>query len=450
LASTDTKSKGIETMVENGTRKVLWIVFAVWLAAAPTAVGGWPRAYYNVTTVSPSQRYVLTATRQKNPGKHPGKHPDRAWPGYFEYVLTDAETKDVAWTRCQPPRESSPLRAFVTDDRQAVIWIDGLGGRLAFLGRDGRKTAQLDIFSDLFTREERETRVVHSSSGSAWGNSHGYVISHGQVTFFVIRTAWDRRIVVDLQTKQPIRPSSTLDTALDDEEKRFVLATLKEVPADGLSPGPGGCVCRPMFMAIHMAGRLQVREAIPLLRDVEASSHVDCSYFAGEFYREGKNTRFFWNTCGFRRAAQVALRRLGERPRPLPTMCLEDLDEDRWVRPLTVPDRRERRVGQLRKGATLNETLDLLGTPDYVDCGGVDDTWWRYDLDADPPYTLILTWRDGRLGHLQKKTPPVWQGERRCEGDSSTENDWNDEVAPKAEEREGHAAGEGGVGSRER
>jgi hypothetical protein len=52
----------------------------------------------------------------------------------------------------------------------------------------------------------------------------------------------------------------------------------------------------------------------------------------------------------------------------------------------------------------------LLGAPDEVG-RGIGSNFWRYDVDAEPPYTVLL-WLadDDSVARIVKYLPPFWAG----------------------------------------
>ena len=58
------------------------------------------------------------------------------------------------------------------------------------------------------------------------------------------------------------------------------------------------------------------------------------------------------------------------------------------------------------------ELLAAIGAPDFVNFG---HEAWEYDMDASPPYTLRVHWRDKKVvDRVERIEPPLWQqGETR-------------------------------------
>ncbi len=205
------------------------------------------------------------------------------------------------------------------------------------------------------------------------------------------------------------------------------MSTLGKIPLDVENKTEESRGYLPFCMAIHLAGRLQVKEAIPFLRVIEADGYVSCSTDAKALNPRRSIGSIWWHKCESRRAAQVALRRLGERPRPLPTLLLKDIRSKEWLRfgpNDTLPERNEEVVESLKKGTTLKEVLDALGTPTYA-AGTREEAWWRYDIDTEPPYSLIITLHNGDIRAIEKRKPALWQSERRVEGDSLSTYEWS-------------------------
>ena len=303
----------------------------------------------------------------------------------------------------------------MADDAWSVLWLGVDQGKLVVVRPDGWAKTKLNILGKLLSPQECEKRVIYTSAGADFGNRYCYVVSDQRVSYFVMRTFWDRRVVVNLRESHLIKPPGALEAVLEQHERKYVLATLRAANSvKNLEKLSDWQEMRSLFMAIHMAGRLRVRESIPLLRTVEADPHINGSFQADEFAQDSRSSHYFWEEHEYRRAAQTALRRIGEKPRPLPAMTLDDVPTHNGVPWLKVPPKpREQQVDEVRLGLTPREVIRLLGSPD--DANHIQQ--WRYDMDADRPFTLMLFWQHGQVKQIIKKTPPVWQNEDRCVGD---------------------------------
>ena len=388
------------------------IAGAVLLLMLPSTVwAGWGPAWHSLTAASPNGQYVLDATIDKSP--------------HFAYRLHDRAGKTL-WQREARPDEDLPSAVFVADDAWSVLWLRFDNGEVLIVKPDGTHAARLNVFADLLTTEERQRRVQHTSGGSNFGNRYSYVVTDHGASYFVMRTFWDRRVVVDLRHGRLIKAPAALGSVLDCEEREHVLSALTQA-----SNGKGleklkWPQTESIFMAIHMAGRLKVREAVPLLRAIEAEPCRTGSFIADEFAQDGA---YFWEQHEFRRGAQTALRKIGERPRPLPGMTLDELPahaEPSWLK--MPPKPREQQVAELRTGLAPQEAIRLLGPPDDAN----SEQQWRYDMDAERPFTLILLWQQGKVKEIIKETRPLWETEDRCDGDCFREW-WYDKEAVKSD-----------------
>jgi hypothetical protein len=175
------------------------------------------------------------------------------------------------------------------------------------------------------------------------------------------------------------------------------------------------------LLAIFIAGRLPAPEAIPLLREMEACDDVS-AWGAGTGRQWPGSPRF--KLHAIRRAAHVALRRIGETPGPEPSYTL--ISGQGW---------REPEAGKALDRAKLPESVavgmqasalfTLAGAPDWADelrdekVGNAFVVLWEYDIDAPEPCTLrIYINPDGAVTKIMNAKPPTWaEGFHRDIGD---------------------------------
>ena len=99
----------------------------------------------------------------------------------------------------------------------------------------------------------------------------------------------------------------------------------------------------------------------------------------------------------------MCLRRLGLRPSTHQSTKLYRNDSY-WQPNDPLPFEREKRVPDLHLGMKLEEVAALIGAPDFIinEC-------WEYDLDGDPPATLVIRWGTGGCEKPEKRVPPKWR-----------------------------------------
>jgi hypothetical protein len=150
----------------------------------------------------------------------------------------------------------------------------------------------------------------------------------------------------------------------------------------------------------HFPGLLGLVEAVPLLRVLEERLVRWGEHF-GPFR--------YWMHQG-RRLAQISLRRLGQRPRGYPVLTFSESERRAALRqPQPGPidgETRHANLARVRRSTPLAGVYQLLGSPDEA-----AGHFWRYDVDVDPPYTVLL-WlgQDDAVTRIVRYLPPFWTG----------------------------------------
>ena len=110
---------------------------------------------------------------------------------------------------------------------------------------------------------------------------------------------------------------------------------------------------------------------------------------------EGRIDPFNYSTYTTRQNVHLALRRLGERPGAFPcTSFKTEHKEYKKQKPYVrkpVPGTRESNAEKVKKGMSPEQVIDLIDCPDYIPSRD-----WQYDIDAEKPYTLTISWTDER------------------------------------------------------
>lgn len=381
--------------------------------------------YEDVTACSPSGQYRVDA---QSPDNKPGST-EKSSQADFVYTCRDTRAGKTLWTRKQRmgkpifdrsypsmtftcPEEGSPVMIFVSDSGWTAVrtgWND-----LIVVTPGGRDRCRIDLVSDALTREEREKYVVQSTGGPLWsGYAVWYFLDVGGDRLFVIRPWWGRRILIDIENGTLAQEAGARSKAMSTYERSYVLTELANGTKTQKQWERGGHweLVRPVLNAAFLAGRLEIADTIPLLRQLEDSPYVGISrigHFTAPDKRDAQLDPDSYSTLEVRQVVQLSLRRLGEQPKPLPAneFCIRysDYRKDRPYVPkgLTVP--RHANTGRLTPGMSAEQVLDLVGAPDFV---GRDT--WEYDMDANPPFSLVLKWGTREVKGIEKKSPPLWQ-----------------------------------------
>jgi hypothetical protein len=291
--------------------------------------------------------------------------------------------------------------------RSEVGWTiaavpEGGGARVHMLGEQGERLLSLDLATAL----PGYTRFVHwTTAGMFWSQNSLAYFTAGQ-RHFVVRAWWGERLVVALDRLHAIDPAALTDE-LRQTESHIVMESLRHIVARiaaGETPGyndPSSDVldCSICTLA-HLPGLLGLIEAVPLLRVME------------EWWGEASEcwSSFRYYTPHYQRLAQNSLRQLGERPIGYPALTFTDEEERLSLRqpqpgPIDGPTRHTG-LTHIRRETPLVEVYRLLGAPDDI-----DGDFWRYDVDVDPPYTVLLWLAENKsVSRMVRYYPPFWTG----------------------------------------
>lgn len=249
------------------------------------------------------------------------------------------------------------------------------------------------------------SRFAHrTTAGMSWSAQRLAYFTANQ-RHFVVRAWWGARLVIGLDALRPIDPHGLSDE-LHATEHDIVLQGLRRIVSDIESGGnplyygtPDVLDCWIDALA-HFPGLLGLVEAVPLLRVLEERQKRAAECWGA----------FRYYTHETRPLAQISLRRLGERPRGYPV--LEFLQSEKRI-PLRQPQpgpidgpTRHASLARIERSTPLADVYRLLGAPDEA-----QRNFWRYDVDADPPYTVLL-WlsEDDAVTRIVKYLPPFWTG----------------------------------------
>ena len=403
-------------------RTVIWLIFLSLLLTASSRADD---VFYNdLTETSPSGRYQVTA---RSPDNHSTKRGHQlVGQSRFVYVCKDTQTKKTLWTLPQPkgaPDKAAlppPLRLAVSDDGWTVIYTGG--NEFIPVDLQGNPHGRARLL-DVFTGDELNDHLRQTTEGLTWTTkSLWYFLTLENMPYLLVRPWWGHRVAVDLNAGKVVEPlPALLQDAATAAERAQTLRWLQAgadtfhswESVDGSKQAPTTST------AAYLAGKLQIPEAIPLLRQLEPTTYNSDSAleYIDEAERKqhtGEVNPFTHRAYDLRRMVQLALRRLGQTPQPLPDTVLERAGKnyhDRIVYEppiLTVP--RANNADKVKIGMKTEEVCQLIGVPDYI-----IGTKWEYDLDSQPPRTLVLDWKNWQVSDVSPVEPARWQDERQAE-----------------------------------
>lgn len=301
-------------------------------------------------------------------------------------------------------------------------YVGGWGFQVFHEG-DERARYVLDLEKAL-PGDEWDKFVSMTTAGPEWADHslHYFTVLEGK-PHFCVRTWWDRRILINLAELKQASDTPFAGT-LDEKERKLVLELLKQAAAryGGKKPARYGHDIFAVTGAARLAGRLKMREAVEYLKALES---VDCVGSSGgstddEGLDEGDINPFRCGKYSLRRIVQVSLRLMGEKPQGYPATYWYHLErkksEDHDY--LTIGPEyqqknyrksRHERASQLTEGLKPVAVLDIMGPPDVM------ERWvraWRWDVDTEPPYSLVVEWdrRLYKVTAVRRVQPPLWQG----------------------------------------
>jgi len=346
-----------------------------------------------------------------------------------EYSLYSAKDNGVLWRRKGETREGGPIRVFVDDSKWVIIWTRY--DRLKMIDPSGTTVAVIHIPTEGIPLSDakyanRERSGMPWSSYSLWT----FVIVE-QRPYFCIRTWWARRLIWSLDRQTIAADEGALRVAAEAAERRLVLSILekaaevgrkwskKNIPEyENREPAPWNSV-EDLVSAIYMSSQLKIREAVPLLRELEPiASFATGGGGYDEDIPEGElliASRGFFD--GIRHLVQQSLRQLGVKPAGFPVRQMVTKSPDHYPGLPYVPSGklqpRPKAAAAIKRDMIPKEVVDILGAPDEIrfpNLARLDySPTWEYEIDASPPYTLRLVWASRRLKDIEKVDPPLWK-----------------------------------------
>lgn len=383
------------------------------------------RYFSDIAADSPSKRYRVEAKSPDNASKT-GRP---AFQASFVYTCHDTMAKQVLWTRVQAmgkprrlgvesaetyrlPEEGSPVDIFVSDEGWTVIRTDW--DEIIAVDSLGHDRCRIELLKEGFTKEENSEYVYDTSAGPMWSSySLWYFLSVADKHLFVVRPWWGRRVVLNLETGKLADESPDVSRSAVAYERQYVMTELKKAVETRKEWEMDACceATLPILNASYLAGCLPVLEAVPFLEQLQEVSYIGRSttrfFGVGEQF-EGEVNPGSYNTFTLRQVVQLSLRRLGKTPRPLPAIQFdikyEAYEKNHPYFPKVGEVPRATNCAKVRTGMKAEQVLDLLDGPDFV-----ESETWEYDMDANPPFTLILKWDARHVIDVQKRTPALWK-----------------------------------------
>lgn len=346
-------------------------------------------SYPDITAVSPGRRF-----RVEIRGTSADHDFFRDQSG-FVYRLFEAATETEVW-RWSPTGQVGladyPHEAWVNDDGWVVArWHHWFDAGLLVISPSGkcRMFRRLQSLSDDeagLLENESDLHIGGGSAGPNWESSSIALFhQHRGRDFWSILTWWGRRIVIDLEAGAAVAEMPDAQKAVVEElERAWILDQLQRAQSelrsrDESDPHWWRRVASPAYAAAFQAGRLEVQEAAPLLRGLEANP-IRGSSTSVSSWIDVDHLPFRW-------IAKISLLRLGIEPRWIASFILtRQRTGQRCLYP-EYPE--ERKPHMIEEGMSQRAMLERVGVPEFLR----DD--WDYCLfDHGRVYTMRVHWHD--------------------------------------------------------
>lgn len=371
-------------------RRYLSIALAMWFSCMAQCFGT-TKFFPDIVAVSPDGEWKVTAVSPDNAPRRDFFGGPSGWQSRFVYSAFKDRGATLAWTRKQSeqePPEYSPLEVVVSNNGWAAIHT--AWDRMVFVDSEGRNRGRVDDLKDALPQADLERYGIDSTGGLVWTpKSLWYFLPGDRQQLFVVRTWWGRRIVISPESGETIAQTDEIDRLATKFEKERAMWLLGEFYGDFAAEKNVPSI----LLGVHLAGALRLKEAIPVLRELEQSEYASqeiLSPFTVRFLRARQNSR-------------LALRRLGEATTLLPTYEFATPRQGEYLRPAPLTQPVETVFPRVKKGMTVEEVLQLVGSPDYV----LGDAW-EFDTAGETPATLVIEWKADRVWKT-RKLPAKWQ-----------------------------------------
>lgn len=310
-------------------------------------------------------------------GEHPEFFRNQS---HFIYRLFDVvnDREQWSWPSCNLLSDC-PHDAWVHNNGWVVArlhnWHDG---GLLVLSPDGKlkmlqpiKTFEED--SPGFLQDEPDWHIGSTSAGPTWDEcSIALMHTFEERPFWSMRTWWGRRIVIDLRQGEFIENISPLheqrikqqEIAIVKQQLENSLAELANAKMDDYDWWR--ITYHPITTAVYHAGSLKMKEAVPILRQLES-----CVVVA----REGSEIGMKCLEQRIRLVTKASLMKIGVEPQWIANMEFRDKECDQK---LEVPEIAPNRIPEnIQIGMELFTVLREVGMPEMM--RGHWDYWFFQD-----------------------------------------------------------------------
>lgn len=385
----------------------------------------------------------------------------------FRYQLLEATCKttdsclsgkgggSVLWERWQEDNENSPHEVVVSNEGWSILRTHGEWPEVIAVSIEGSDVIRVMIDAPPVEDEDYDgecqrflggnrhlwyaTHMLYSSAGKLWtDHSWRYFFQRKDTEYFVWRTSWSQRLVIDLTNAlllgEEDQQDAALSLAMREEEIIGACSHLRDF-ADHAEQIEDLWNQRPLDFdsetnrrlwklllkapaAIQLIGTHKAAEYVPLLRQLEPFSFED-SRNASTAMGKGWSLSIQF----LRPILHHTLRLLGEEPRGYATYSFTNKSTTLPVRE-QIADKRQW-ASELNRSMSGEQVLSMLGAPDHVsnmfyeasNDNRVSEAW-DYDFRvAEEWVTLRIAWvagkNKGRIARIDELPSPWLHSDQR-------------------------------------
>ncbi|MCC7418732.1 MAG: hypothetical protein IT428_00485, partial [Planctomycetaceae bacterium] len=262
------------------------------------------RYYFDREVTSENGAWRVTAKSPDNAGEEA-----RPFASRFRLEMVNTLTGRSQWVWNQTAEDSPPVRIRPHDSGTTIVW--NASDELFVVDAKGKVSRVLKL-DDAVPEEEREQWIHWTTAGDSWsGLSFWYFCPVGDELYFVIRTYWDRRIIANVTRPAAVKESPALAAEFDRREQRLAMKSLQRAGEKKFATPKDEPLGDEVVIAAYLAGKHKIREAIPLLHQMDAAAT-----YSGSSSRSSPDFSVQLNEP--RTMAQLSLRRLGATPAGYP------------------------------------------------------------------------------------------------------------------------------------
>lgn len=298
--------------------------------------------------------------------------------------------------------EQMPYTFLMKSKGQWTLWNGYLNGAAIVVENADAKTKEV-LGIDL---PPEEYDMYETTAGPEWGEYALWYFTHlDDRTVFRVRTRYETDVLIDVEAAEPLK-SEAWEAELRARDRKEIMAILGDaeltMPSPQLTLGKAAKVHAAIVHAMHY----EMDSALPLIQKLESVDYIGAGVMpSGSFTEQDPIDKEanFWHYTFYetRRLASLATRRFGATPKGYHAIGFLPKDK---TDPISPTDRRNA-AAKIRSGLAPKEVYEILGAPDYIPFDS-----WRYDVDGDSPYSLVLWWtEDGKVSRVEKAQPPLWE-----------------------------------------